>query len=121
MRNFIPGKEFPIEPPIKCKVYQDYDKLDNVAVKAEYKSIEPRDDIHIETTGHVGMQNASLHCGWIATMGDNGHNPIDQIKMLNEKVKTCIENGESVKVGFCQTGNFSIGYSIYRKGVHNGH
>jgi len=120
MRNFILQKEFPIEPPIKVKIFQDYDKLDRMAEKTGYQSIEPNEDVKIESIGHVGMQNSNLHCGWVATLGDSSHNPENQIKTLNEKVKMCIKNGERVKVGFCQTGHFSVGYSIYRKRGNNG-
>ncbi len=115
MRNFIPQKDFPIGPPIKIKIFQDYDKLDNSAVKVSYVPTESHEDITIDTNGCVGMQNSRLHSGWIATMGDSSHSPEDQIELLNEKVKRCIESNEKVKVGFCQTGHFSIGYTIYKK------
>ena len=115
MRNFIAQKDFPIEPPIRAKIFQDYDKLDRDIAKVGYIPTEPHEDTTIDTNGCVGMQNSRLHSGWIATMGDDSHHVKDQIRLLNEKVKMCIENGEKVKVGFCQTGHFSIGYSIYKK------
>ncbi len=115
MKNLISQKDFPIEPPIKVKIFQDYNKLDRDMVKVGYSPTEPREDTTIDTNGYVGIQNSRLHSGWIATMGDSSHHVEDQIRLLNEKVKICIEMKEKVKVGFCQTGHFSIGYTIYVK------
>jgi hypothetical protein len=61
------------------------------------------------------MQQRPLHSGWIATIGDSTHKPLDQIKLLNKKIEMCKSKGEDVIIGFCITGKFSIGYSIYRK------
>lgn len=117
MKIFLKKSDFPIpiDGPIRVKVYQDYDKLDALAAKRDYRAIECRDDEHISAPGNVGAQNGNLHCGWIATMGDSEHQVDKMIECLNDKVKTCLERGEKIIVGFNQTGWFSIGYSIYVK------
>ena len=118
MKTFLKKSDFPLptnDGPINARVHQDYDKLDALAAKRGYQAIEPRGDEDIATPGNVGMQNSNLHCGWIATMGDPGHQVDKMIECLNGKVKQCLERGEEVLVGFCQTGWFSVGYSIYVK------
>ncbi len=116
MKNFLTKQDIPIKPPIQVRIFRDYNKLDRLANKRGYLQVEPsldsKPDLNIYP---VGLQQSSLHSGWIATWGDNSHNPGKQIELLNEKIQTCIENKENVIIGFCQTGNFSIGYSIYVK------
>ena len=121
MKNFLYKSDFPlpVDKPIEAKIYQDYDKLDALAAKRGYQATEPMNDEKVSTPSNVGAQNWNLHCGWIATMGDNGHRADKQIECLNDKVKRCQGEG-NILVGFCQTGWFSVGYSIYVKNGKGG-
>ena len=113
MKNFLkPNEEF---PPIKCRVFENYGKLDALAEKRGYKAIECGNDDKIETHGLVGFQNSSLHCGWVATIDDYNVKALEQVELLKAKIKECLNRKEDIIVGFCQTGHFSIGYSIYRR------
>lgn len=110
------------EPTINVKVFskysdEDYDTLDQLAKDKGYEVIEPTKDTEIETEGAVGMQNSTLHSGWIATISDGVRMQVeDQVKLLNKKIQLCKQDkGEDIIVGFCQTGKFSIGYTIYVK------
>ncbi len=115
--NFI--KDRIEELPIKSKVFQDYDMLDELAEKQGYfaKEMSNDEDIPLEGLNRVGFSNRHLHSGWIATMGDRYTNPQNQIKALNQKIDLCKSKGEDIIIGFCRTGNFSVGYSIYVKKV----
>ena len=115
MKNFLTKQDVPIKTPIQVKVFQDYDKLDIQANKKGYTAIEPDIDQKVYTEGSVGLQQANLHCGWIAIISDSRHKAEDQISLLNKKIGQCIELEEKIIIGFCQTGHFSIGYSIYVK------
>lgn len=103
---------------IRQKIFTDYDELDALAKAFGYDSPTPEQNT-----------NNSLS-GWIATMGDSMHNPIRMLrdamqKLRNVKYKEiCDKAGKIIKtesthvdavMGFCQTGNFSIGYTIYTK------
>ena len=105
--------------PIQAKVFQDYDELDNLAKEVGYLSIEVSndEDIIFEGLNKLGFNNRHLHSGWIAIMGDRYTNPQNQIKALNQKIDLCKGKGEDIIIGFCRTGNFSVGYSIYVKKV----
>ena len=119
MKQFLRISEFPlaVDQRINVKVWQDYDALDTLATKRGYQPIEPHNDEDVVLDGlRVGAQNWSLHSGWIATMGDSYHVVQDMITLLNGKVEKVRNNGNRLIVGFCQTGNFSVGYSIYVKG-----
>jgi hypothetical protein len=113
MKNFIkPDETF---PPINCKVFENYDHLDLLANKRGFFAVERYDDTEIETIGLVGYDNTKLHSGWVATMDDNRIKALDQLKTLKAKISKCLEQNEDIIIGFCQTGLFSIGYSIYRR------
>jgi hypothetical protein len=113
MKNFLtPNDSF---PPILCKVFSDYDRLDLLAEKRGYSSVEQSNDVRIETIGLVGLQNTSLHSGWVAIVDDYNIKAQDQVETLKAKISKCLELKEKIIIGFCQTGNFSVGYSIYRK------
>lgn len=113
MQTFLTDK---VKIPIKAKVFRDYDKLDALALKKGYKPIKCALDETVEHRGLIGAQNSCLHSGWIATMGDRNRISIDdQIKHLNSKIESCKSKGEQILIGFCQTGNFSIGYTVYVK------
>ena len=122
MKQFLERSEFPlvVDQSIDVRVWDDYDALDKFAAKMGYRFIEPRNDEWFEGDGlRVGMQNWSLHSGWIATMGDSAHVVGDMITLLNRKVQRIRERGVGLMVGFCQTGHFSVGYTIYVKGERN--
>jgi hypothetical protein len=119
MKQFLEISEFPlaVDQRINVRVWQDYDALDTMAYVKGFKSIEPSEDELFDKNGlMVGMQNGYLHSGWIATMGDSCHVVEDMIIPLNRKVQKIKERGVGLLVGFCQTGHFSVGYSIYVKG-----
>ena len=63
----------------------------------------------------VGAQNSNLHSGWIGITGDYSVKPEIQVELLKEKISECLKRKEDVIIGFCRTGHFSIGYSIYVK------
>lgn len=116
--NFITEK---IESfPINVKVFsrygeEDYDTLDNLAEEQGYLAINDESDEKVEHNLLVGMQNSKLHCGWIATFDDYNVKAMHQIALLNTKIGICKSKGEDIIIGFCQTGKFSIGYTIYVK------
>jgi hypothetical protein len=113
MKNFIkPNEEF---PPINCHVFEDYDHLDSLAEKRGYYPTEQTNDDRFETIGLVGLQNGLLHSGWVATADDCTTKAEDQLKTLKAKIAECLKRKETIIIGFCQTGWFSVGYSIYRK------
>ena len=113
MKNFLTSKdEF---PPVHCRVFEDYDQLDRLAANRGYFPIGPEIDDRIETVGYVGLQNSTLHSGWVATMDDSTIKAEDQLKTLKAKISECLKRNETVIIGFCQTGHFSVGYSIYVK------
>lgn len=110
------------EPAINVKVFskysdEDYDTLDQLAKDKGYEPVELAEDTKIETEGAVGLDNRNLHCGWIATVSDGVRVQVeDQVKLLNKKIQLCKQDRkEDIIVGFCQTGKFSIGYTIYVK------
>jgi hypothetical protein len=103
---------------ITQKIFTDYDELDALAKAFGYNSPTPEQNT-----------NDSLS-GWIATMGDSMHNPIRMLRDAMQKLRNvkyeeiCDKSGKIIKtksthidavMGFCQTGNFSIGYTIYIK------
>jgi len=111
------------KPIINVKVYskystEDYDKLDSLAQRRGYHAVEPREDEKVAYKDGTGMDNRSLHSGWIATIDDGVQvQALQQVQQLNEKIQLCKQQkGEDIIVGFCQTGHFSIGYTIYVKG-----
>lgn len=114
--SVLKPKDFPLPyAKITAHVFSDYDALDEMAKKAGYTATEPLDDekvFHLELGLRTGWQNDNLHCGWIATMGDSSVSTEDQLTLLNRKVEV-IAKGYDFIVGFAQTGNFSVGYSIY--------
>lgn len=85
--------------PVKLKIHTDYDKLDAMA----------------EKLGFENHGNDKDYCGWIATMGDEFHNPKLMLEGANQKLLNAQRNFKEAIIGFCQTGNFSVGYSIYTK------
>lgn len=88
----------PLTIPVKQKVWQDYDALDNYAV------------LH----GYLCPENTPTSlCGWIATMGDSCHNPETMLKEANEKLVNAQRIHKDAVIGLCQTGNFSVGFTIY--------
>jgi len=106
--------------PINVKVFskydvEDYDTLDNLAREKGYLPISPAVDEEIEPQGLIGLGNSHLHSGWIATFDDYDVKAQQQIEHLNRKIDLCKTKGEKILIGFCQTGKFSIGYSIYVK------
>lgn len=109
-------------PIINVKVFSkystdNYDKLDKLAEEKGYLLVEPAVDEDVPFKDGTGMGNTHLHSGWIATVDDGVKvQALRQIEQLNEKIKRCKQQkGEDIIVGFCQTGKFSIGYSIYVK------
>jgi hypothetical protein len=113
MKNFIePNEEF---PPINAKVFENYDRLDQLAKNRGYFPVEQSTDDKFETIGLVGLQNSSLHSGWVATADDYNIKALDQCQTLKAKITECLRRKEVIIIGFCQTGWFSVGYSIYRK------
>jgi len=53
--------------------------------------------------------------GWVATMGDLYYNPARMLEELNRKVVIIKEHQIPFLVGFYQTGNFSVEWTIYTK------
>lgn len=82
------------EVELPVVVHQDYEALDRAMLKAEYQIDE------------------SLS-GWIATM------PLEmaeaQAEELNKKLEEVVRSGKIFCIGFNQTGNFAVGYTIYIK------
>jgi len=113
LKNFLTSKD--TFPPVHCNVFQDYDRLDALAKKRGYHSIERRNDDKIATRSGTGLQNEHLHSGWIATMGDSGTDPKAMTELLKDKIKEAETRGETIIIGFCQTGWFSVGYTLYVK------
>lgn len=91
--------ELPLTEPIKQIVFRDYDALDKMALDC----------------GYISKGNDNAFSGWVPTMGDSTHSTEGALRELNEKIEDAQTKGLSVIVGFCQTGNFSIGYSLYIK------
>jgi len=87
---------------IKQKVWEDYDLLDQLARKFGYETPEP--------------DNNPDYCGWIATLGDKYHDPIKMLKEAMDKLRKAKTKHKDAIMGFCQTGHFSVGYTIYVKG-----
>jgi hypothetical protein len=113
MKNFLTSKD--TFPPVLCHVFQDYDHLDRLAEKRGYSAVEQSKDDRIATIGYVGLQNSHLHSGWVATVDNSTIKALDQLETLKAKVSECLKRKETVIIGFCQTGHFSVGYSIYVK------
>jgi hypothetical protein len=97
MKNF---GEKPLTIPCTLKVHSNYDRLDKLA----------------EKLGFNNHGNDSSFCGWITTMGDSIHNPQTMMQEANEKLLNAQKNYTRAMIGLCQTGNFSVGYTIYTKG-----
>ena len=119
MKQFLERSEFPLSPDksIDVKAWEDYNALDNLAARMGYRFIEPLNDEWFNEDGlRVGMQNSHLHSGWIATNGDSYHVVEHMITLLNRKVQRIKNTGVGLLVGFCQTGHFSVGYTIYVNG-----
>ena len=114
MQNFLKATdEF---PPVKCRVFTNYDQLDALAAKRGYESVECGNDDRIGSGSGVGLQNGSLHSGWIASIGDGERvNVLKQVELLKAKISECLSRKEAIIIGFCQTGHFSVGYSLYVK------
>ena len=85
--------------PVKVKVWQNYDALDKYAAKL----------------GYIVPNNNTSLCGWIATIGDDFHDPVSMIKDANSKLECAKALHKEAIIGLCQTGNFSVGYTIYVK------
>lgn len=89
------------ETRITQKVFTDYDELDALAEAHGYHSPTPEQNT-----------NESLS-GWVATMGDESHNPISMLREAMQKLRDAqAKHGDAI-MGFCQTGAFSIGFTIY--------
>jgi hypothetical protein len=89
------------ETRITQKVFTDYDELDALAKAFGYDSPTPEQNVN------------ESRCGWIATMGDESHNPTSMLREAMQKFTAIqLRYGDSI-MGFCQTGNFSIGFTIY--------
>jgi hypothetical protein len=86
--------------PCTLRVHTDYDGLDKYAKKLGYQD----------------HGNDKDFCGWIATMGDESHDPRRMIEEANEKLLLTQKHFDKAVIGLCQTGNFSVGYTIYTKG-----
>jgi len=86
--------------PCHVKVHRDYDALDAYAKKLGY-------DNH---------GNDSTFCGWIATMGSGINDPEYMMNQANDKLENAQRLFDKAVIGLCQTGNFSVGYTIYTKG-----
>lgn len=88
----------PLTIPVKVKVWRDYNALDK----------------YVEKLGYTVKHNTPTSlCGWIATMGDSCHDPQRMINEANEKLETAQQLHKGAIIGLCQTGNFSVGYTIY--------
>jgi len=84
---------------ITQKVFTDYDELDALA----------------KTHGYTDKGNISEYCGWIATMGDSCHNPISMLREAIQKLRDAQKKHGDAIMGFCQNGNFSVGFTVYIK------
>ncbi len=117
-KQYLKVEDFPLPiGQIEVKVWQNYDALDLLANEHGYKSIEPIHDEKVEESGlWVGEQNGNLHSGWIGTLWERGHIVQDMITLLNRKVQRIKDTGAGLLVGFCQTGEDSVSYTIYVKG-----
>lgn len=123
MKNFINRPvDLSKKPMISVKVFskyseENYDTLDSLAKSKGYFPVEPAVDEKVESRNGTGVQNTDLHSGWIATVDDGFKVQAKaQVELLNEKIQLCQQqNGEDIIVGFCQTGKFSVGYTIYVK------
>lgn len=82
---------------ITQKVFTDYDELDALA----------------KAHGYADKGNSSEYCGWFATMGDEFHNPISMLREAMQKLRYAQKKYGDAIMGFCQTGNFSVSYTIY--------
>jgi len=98
--SVLSSDDFPLSPTatIKAHVFQNYDALDALALKA----------------GYSDHGNDPRYCGWIPMMGDSSHSVEGSIQSLNDDVEAAKETYDII-VGFCQTGNFSVGWTIYTK------
>jgi hypothetical protein len=86
--------------PVNVKVWQNYTALDNYAVKLGYLCPE---------------NTPTSLTGWIATMGDSCYDPQRMLEEANDKLETAQHLHKGAIIGLCQTGNFSVGYTIYIK------
>jgi len=86
---------------IKQKVWQNYNLLDEFAKKFGYDTPKP--------------DHNPDYCGWVATMGDKYHNPTEMLKEAMDKFSKAKTRHKDAIMGFCQTGRFSVGYTIYVK------
>lgn len=105
------NKPIKIKIPIKETVFQDYDTLDKAMINAGYQTPEMASN---------RLKNPQLKdelSGWIATMGDQYTSPEKQIQDLNKKLEKVTQKGLLYNVKFNQTGNFSVGYTIYTMAV----
>jgi len=102
-------------PPINCRVFENYDRLDALAAKRGYNAVECGNDDRIEYRFGTGLQNTTLHSGWIATMSQSDTDAQKMVELLKEKIAECLKRKEAIIIGFCRTGHFSVGYSIYVK------
>jgi len=84
---------------IKQRVWLDYDLLDSFAKKFGYRTPEP--------------DNNPDYCGWVATLGDKYHNPTEMLREAMQKFNWAKNKHKNAIMGFCQTGHFSVGYTIY--------
>jgi hypothetical protein len=89
--------------PCHVKVHRDYDALDAYA----------------KSLGYDNHGNDKDFCGWIPTMGDELHNPLKMMEEGNDKLECAQRHYEKAVIGLCQTGNFSVGYTIYTKGKYH--
>jgi len=93
--SFMPKENFPLSVPVKTPVNQDYDAMDRTAIKRGYSGV--------------------YSSGWIATMGVSSHDPKRMLEEFNRKGEAATREGIPWIAGFCQTGHFSVGYTIYVK------
>ena len=118
MHKFLIPEHFPVLPlhKIVATAHLDYDKLDRAALSKGYIATDPRSDEKVDTSDLlVGIGNAPLHCGWICTVDDSRHLAQDMVKLLNTKAEIVRNRSIDFIVGFCRTGNFSVGYTLYVK------
>ena len=91
----------PLTIPVQIKVWQNYDALDNYAKKLGYS---------------VPENCPTSLTGWIATMGDEIYDPKTMLAEANQKLLNVQQiHKKDAIIGLCQTGNFSVGYTIYVK------
>lgn len=113
MKNFLTSKD--TFPPVQCHVFENADQTDRLAAKRGYFPVERGNDSRIETIGFVGLQNTTLHSGWVCTMDSETVKAEDMLKTLRAKIIECEKQKEAIIIGFYQTGWFSVGYSLYVK------